>query len=253
VVFSPDSKRLAAATSDGAIRILDIESLAELRRVPAVLPSGNPLWNPADPKQILVSNHHGYRIVNPETGEASPLVAMPNSAGWPVWHPEGRIIAFSAGNNTIRFWDPQRQAQQLQFVLENRPGGVIYSFNHAGDLLINSDWSGLWRLWDTRTGQQLLSLPASGNTLRFSKDDKRVAADTGSGKVRLFRVASGKEFRTLGGPNRFKYHDHGNAPIHGDGRLLAIRSQSHSGIVLVDTQRDEEVGVIPGQMDVVAF
>jgi WD40 repeat protein len=125
---------------------------------------------------------------------------------------------------------------------------VIFSFSQAGDLLLSSDWSTLWRLWDTRTGQQLLSLPADGHTLQFSLEDRRLAAHAGNGKVRLFRIAMGREFATLvprGWPQRHGYYDLTKAPLNDKGRLLALERADADGIALVDLERLEELAVLP--------
>jgi len=251
VDFSPDSKRLAAWDSTGMIRILDIDSLAELRRFDGVLARAEALaWNPADPRQILLSSGRAYRIVNVETGEMNPLVSMPSGAYWPVWHPEGRMLAFSGVGNKLQLWDPQRRVHVLPPLEGHRTSGIMHSFSHSGDMLVSSDWSALWRLWDTHTGQQLLSLPASGYTIQFSHHDNRLAAHTGAGKVRLFRVASGKEFRTLvarDGAKGSGYVDVNDLSLHKSGRLLAVGHQTYNGqygTALVDIVREEELAVL---------
>ena len=65
VDISPDSKRLAVTSSDGTIRILNTESLLELRRFDKLLPNARAAWNPKDPQQILMSDRHSS---NPEPG-----------------------------------------------------------------------------------------------------------------------------------------------------------------------------------------
>jgi serine/threonine protein kinase/WD40 repeat protein/Tfp pilus assembly protein PilF len=246
VEFSPDGKRLAATDSTGVLRILDTESLRELRRFDKAFRGAIPAWNPADPQQILVCDGRAYRLVNVETGEMGPLLSALPAVHSAVWHPEGRMIAFDRGGNQIQLWDPHRGLPILPPLEGHRAPGVICSFSNGGDLLVSSDWSALWRLWDTRTGQQLLSHPADGHTLQFSRDDQQLAAHTGAGKVRLFRVAAGKEFRTLvhgGGAKGSGYDDNGNTRLHPNGRLLAVGGSD--GIVLVDIARAKEVAVLP--------
>jgi hypothetical protein len=125
-------------------------------------------------------------------------------------------------------------------------GGILAAFNHGGDMLVSTDWSGLWRVWDPRTGQQLLSLPADGHTLKFSPDDEQLAAHTGAGKVRLFRVASGKEFRTLVRPvsgKRSGYFEHYGILMHPNGRVAAVPVDE--GFAIVDIEHCEELVVVP--------
>jgi WD40 repeat protein/tRNA A-37 threonylcarbamoyl transferase component Bud32 len=245
--FSPDGRRLAFCKVDGTLCILETETGRESCRFAAGLPRASVAWNPADPRQVLLTNGYFYRILNLERGKLGPMVNVPTGSTWPCWHPDGRRIAFSARTDThIRLWDTQSERFVLPPFQGHQAGGVIFSFSSGGDLLLSSDWTGLWRLWESRTGQQVLSLHSDGHTLQFSLDDQRVAAHTGNGKVRLLRAATGREFGTLirpGWPQRQGYRDLTKAPLHDQGRLLALTLAD--GVALVDLERLEELTVLP--------
>src|SRR5262249_10862876 len=68
-------------------------------------------------------------------------------------------------------------------------------FNHAGDLLASTDWTGTLFLWDVRTGRLLLETPGNmlQHMLRFSPDDTRLAAQLAGDRLRVRRVAAGRE------------------------------------------------------------
>jgi eukaryotic-like serine/threonine-protein kinase len=247
--FSPDGKLLATWDATGTIRILDSESLREVRRFDAIMPKAKMIWNPTNGRQLMAFNERSYRLLDQETGSAGPLVEMPSGFS-PTWHPDGSNVVTSAADLSIRTWQLQRQTWGSTVLEGHRASGIIMGFNHFGDLLVSSDWGGLWRVWSPRTGQQLLSLPADGHTLQFSPDDEQLAAHTGSKKVRLFRVASGKEFASLTRPKGAKgsgYFDQGKVPISGDGRICAV--QTDQGVVLLDVERCEEASIIslPGE------
>jgi hypothetical protein len=104
----------------------------------------------------------------------------------------------------------------------------------------------MWRLWDIRTGHQLLTLPAGGTTLQFRRDDGCTAMDLSLDRMRLYRYAAGREFSTLphrGANSQSGFLDMTNAQLHKDGRLLALSVRE--GIVLVDLERLTEAGFIP--------
>jgi tetratricopeptide (TPR) repeat protein/WD40 repeat protein len=120
----------------------------------------------------------------------------------------------------------------------------VLAFNRAGGCLLSNDWNGIWRLWDTHTGRQLLTQPASGTALHFRGDDALVAADLATPKVRLFHFRAGQEFATLAHPRSGGPADLGGVlGVVGAGRLLAVHGSA--GIVLVDRVRQEEVALLP--------
>src|SRR5262249_21387206 len=123
--------------------------------------------------------------------------------------------------------------------------GIVFRFNHAGDRLLSTDWSGIWRLWDTRTGQELLTLPAGGYCLRFSADDRFVAANWSPTSVRLYRFQGGREFRTVVHHSAISTNDwmRGPAILDAESRLLAYAAGD--GIVLVDVPRSQEAALLP--------
>src|SRR5262249_11769076 len=74
--------------------------------------------------------------------------------------------------------------------------------NHAGDRLLSNDWSHFLRVWDWRTGRQLLSMPAGWSlTSRWlHADDQHLFSHSTvstDGKLWLLRFAAGRERRTV--------------------------------------------------------
>jgi serine/threonine protein kinase/WD40 repeat protein len=248
--FSPDSTRLAVSSTDGTVHVFEIETGQHLKAIPTPMAEAALFWNPVRANEIIMADARSWRILNPNSGELGPAIALPpgvittNEAL--RWHPEGGSLALTCRDKSILLWDAQKQQSLLPSLHGHRASGIIFSFNHAGDLLLSSDWSGLWRLWDSRTGQQLLSLPADGHTLQFSPDDRRLAAHIGNEKVHLFKVETGREFQTLVRPGLTRsdgYYDFTTAVLLRKGRLLAI--QVSGGIILIDLVRLEELAVLP--------
>jgi serine/threonine protein kinase/WD40 repeat protein/Tfp pilus assembly protein PilF len=241
--FSPDSNRLAAAYPDGTVVFLDCETGKALRRFSGVASGNEGLqWNPKS-TEVAVWSRSSWRLLDAETGRLDPLTAVPGGISWVAWHPDGRLLAVS--NNTdfkITLWDA-RTRRPAQLPMEGpRTAGVILCFNRAGDRLLSTDWSSLWRLWDTGTGRQILTMPAGGTHLRFGPDDGMLGTELTPPKVRLHRFASGAEFATLthwvaAKPGR--YCDIWPLALHPKGRLLAVGTPDE--VTLIDLARLEEV------------
>jgi serine/threonine protein kinase/WD40 repeat protein len=243
--FSPDSRQVVVTHGkDRQIWIHDTETGGELRRLGVRDDPGwwALRWNPRRPLLAMTSGTV-WRTIKVETGEVVAEGAGNGLEGFD-WHPEGRILAVST-DRKIWLWDTVTRKLVLPPFEGHKQLGVVFRFNHAGDRLLSTDWSGIWRLWDTRTGQELLTLPATMEGLRFSADDQFVAADWSSRtSVRLYHFQSGREFRTVVHHPAMSTDDgtRGTAILDAESRLLAYAAGD--GIALVDVARNQEAALL---------
>jgi WD40 repeat protein len=247
--FSPDSRQLAASYADGSVRLYDTGSGHEVRRFDPDMPGIEFLsWNPKLP-QLALCARSGWRLLEVDSGKVQEEVPTPRGIEWVDWHPDGRLLAVSSKDSKIHLWDASSRQTVLPPLEGHKNDGVIVCFNHARNRLLSTDWSHLWRLWDVRTGQQLLTQPAVGYFVGFSPDDELVGASLSSPRVQLYRCRSGDEFRTLvhyEPSGRGPYAQWGRPALDPEGRLLATGTRD--GVALVDLARGEEVArlKIPG-------
>ena len=124
--------------------------------------------------------------------------------------------------------------------------GVVPTFNHAGDLLVTNDWSGVRRLWDPASGTELLHMAAHDeNFFLVSPDDRKAAVNVEGQDLQTLRIAMGAERTFAAAPlKNGDANDYGDriAPSP-DGRILAIASSA--GVSLVDSHSGFELAVIP--------
>jgi WD40 repeat protein len=100
--------------------------------------------------------------------------------------------------------------------------GLLVAFNHAGDRLASSDWAGQPRLWDAVAGRTLLTMPFFG---QFSSDDRLFGPEYSGNKIRLWRLAGGRELRVLR-PRSTGSLDNVYSPVvHIDGHILAAAAR----------------------------
>lgn len=250
--FSPDGRQLAAGYADGSIRLYDLETGRDLKHyesagfVPTFL-----AWNPHHPLMAAHDNGTSYRLLDLTTGNFEPAVPVNDRIAWMDWHPDGRLLAVSmdyTSQPNITIWDTVTSRLALPPLESHKGQGVLVQFNHAGDRLLSTDWGNLWRLWDMRTGQLLLTQPAGGVELCFSPDDGLVGLDATSQGLRFFRFRSGREFQTVIHQVKsiaagYTVEDGGKCQLDRDGRLLAISVQN--GIAVVDVVRGEEIALLP--------
>jgi serine/threonine protein kinase/WD40 repeat protein/tetratricopeptide (TPR) repeat protein len=247
--FAPDSPQFAAAYPGDSIRLYDLNTGRELRRFPLAWAYVRQLcWNPRQPL-LAVDCGSGYRLLDLATGNARPEVPVPGGVSWMDWHPDGRVLAVG-GNEldrlNIYLYDTATGRPTLPPLIGHRTQGIVLRFNHAGDRLLSTDWSSNWRLWDTRTGQQLLTLPTSGTRLDFRLDDRLISATLARPRLQFVRFQAGEELCTVvsRGPHSKAYMGRSTpAPLDPEGRLMAVNT--HDGIALLDLLRGEEVARLP--------
>jgi eukaryotic-like serine/threonine-protein kinase len=250
--FSPDGSQLATVATDASIRLYDLKSGKEQQRyrLAGFAPDWL-LWNPR--REILfarAADHQSYRLLDLATGTFGPSISAPYGISWLRWHPEGRLLAIADSTpqrTKIQLVRADTGARAMPPLEAHRTGGVMLRFNHYGDRLLSTDWTGLWRLWDVQTGQILLTQPADGNELRFSEDDKTAGLDCSPRGIRLFRFESGRELykivhRVNSTAVPYSDPDHGFCQLDPEGRLLAYRVPE--GIAVVDVIRGEEAALL---------
>jgi serine/threonine protein kinase/WD40 repeat protein/tetratricopeptide (TPR) repeat protein len=245
--FRPDSQVMAAAYTDGCIRLHDSTTGQELQQLTCGLTGRIRLrWHPRS-RRLAAASETAWEVIDLETKKV--LLHHPRRVvvGWIDWHPDGRLLAVT-DDTSVSLWDTQ--TDQLTRRLPGHDGGVIARFNRWGDRIVSYCWLGTLRFWDVPSGRQLLAQPMLRNCgVQFGPDDDLIGA-MAIPKIRLFAVRSGREFRTAvqpgangGGRTGYTNRHFDRSVLSTGGRLLAV--SSHPGIALVDVARGEEVALLP--------
>jgi serine/threonine protein kinase len=156
--FEPGGQRFAEVDRSRTIRILDLQTGLETRRFRHAIPAEcRPLWHPRHSQLALWSGSTPLcQIIDVETGKELHKLRLPDLPSWVDWHPDGETLAVAGLSRKVYLVDAA-SGQQLVSPLEHRGGDIACCFNHSGDWLATTDWGGLVRIWDARTGQPLLT------------------------------------------------------------------------------------------------
>ena len=240
--FEPGGHRVAATYPDQTVRLFDLDTCRETRRFSNGVRGNSWLkWNPRQALLALGSgNSDVIQILDVDTGKVVRDVRFAAPLEWLEWHPEGEILA--ACTDLKIYLIHSRSGQQVLLPLEgHKVPGITCCFSHAGDWLVSTDWEGLLRIWDARTGQQLLEHEHAAPVVQFSQDDTLMGPFVSGTKVRLLQCYPSKGLRILvtGEPGFAGLAAH----FTREGRWLA--ASTHGGVSLIDMMRGRELAVLP--------
>jgi WD40 repeat protein len=166
VDVSSDGSRIATASADGRARIFDAKTGRQL---------------------VVISGRHCV----------GRYLCRVNRA---VFSPDGRRLATTGQDATVRVFDAAT-GRQLRVLRGHAPGGLgtyPVAWTPDGARLLSMATDGT-RIWDARTGRQLLALPPSGGPgwhAAWSPDGAQVLTESGVGPV-VWDASSGERLRTL--------------------------------------------------------
>lgn len=209
VSFSPDSKLLAAAGADRAIRIWEAESGKLLATIEdhadwildvAFSPDGKRLASASRDKTSKV-----FDVVKKES-----LVTFPGHAQTVEcvsFSPDGKLVATGGDDQQIRFWNPDDDGKQVR--QSGGFGGPVFrlAYTPDGKGLVACGSDKTVRLFDATSGVQKQAFNGHGDwvySFAISPDGKMIASGSWDGEIRLWNLADGKGIRTVLGAPGFK-------------------------------------------------
>jgi WD40 repeat protein/tetratricopeptide (TPR) repeat protein len=213
--FSPDSRQVAIGYRDGVIRLHDLAAggAGQSLSPPLARDSSSKICFNSQGTALAVADYRSRRVCiwDLATGKRVRELKHPAALGTLAWHPQGRLLAATC-QRRIHLWNVA--AKTAPTILEGPQSSVTQlAFSHAGDLLASNGYDGILRLWDVRTGRQLVAVRA-GVIPQFSRDDRRLALQGAKG-LEIWQLARERECLTLAGRAQ-------TVDISSDSRLLAL-------------------------------
>jgi RNA polymerase sigma factor (sigma-70 family) len=235
VAFSPDRKLLASGGHDNAVRLWDVTSGKEVRRLTATRgPGSENCWVHAvafsrDGKYLAAGLGNGdHGIVVWELASGTEILRLQGHSG-PVrglaYMPDGKRLVSAGSEGTIIFWDLDT-GKRLDTLAGKQTSVRSFAMSADGNRAATGGDEESVHLWDLAAGKELHQFGGhqqSVNALAFSRDGKTVATGDWTGNVRLGSVANGKQLR------QWSAHDRSAVlalQFFADGKTLASASDS---------------------------
>jgi WD40 repeat protein len=213
--FSSDGRRLGCSHPNGSLRIYDLETGEETRRIiPAWLRDAGwepdfVVFGPGDRCVAVTGGESGnvlvYDLEHDRTAAVLPHAGTPTCV---AWDPDGRRLATGGYDHSLYVWDLPRTRPSL--VLTGHQGVVSrLAFSRSGRLLASAGFDRTLRLWDPTTGQVLATSPGVAySVLQFGPDDRSLGVAMAGARYGSWEVIASRECRTFhtpGGPGSGAY------------------------------------------------
>jgi WD40 repeat protein len=202
-------------------------------------------------KRLAVIRAGKAEILDAGTGRVVASIPQSHVHETPAWHPSGNYLAlvcYDGRDLAIAIWDLKRMTRMA--ILKGCRNAVVHlAFTPDGDHLLSEGWERMLRLWEWRTGRQILQDRATCN-LSFDQHGRFLTLNEAG--VNLVERASGGEYRSLvaqsaGG----KDVNYWVPVVHPGGRVFAVTMSDC--IRLFDLESGDELAAVPQQNFCTAF
>ena len=166
---------------------------------------------------------------------------MNRTVPWLAWSPDGSKLAAAANDGRgLRIFsagDGQTELVYSQHLLYLRQ----FEFDPSGRMIasLGQDWA--LRLWDARTGQDLVTGVGRHRVMRFSRDGRHLSTAPTDRELAILELAPQEVFREFRTSPSSEAVTPSRLVRSADGRLLAT---AHPEIRLFDIARAEQVGLL---------
>jgi YD repeat-containing protein len=234
VAYAPDGKTVATGGRDGSVRIWDLTTGKERRRIGLWASESTPIGESPDGQKTLTLAYSpdGKRLAMPAwknvvvirdaaTGkDLLRLVGHERAVAAVAFGPDGKTLVSMDVGETVRVWDAEAGKEKL--TIPGRKTRVIaFALSPDGQTIATGAELGV-RLWDT-AGRLVAEIERTGwvHSLAFSPDGNTLAVGNRGSTVQLCEAKTGLKGRVL----RANTQSHADSlAFSPDGKSLAMGS-----------------------------
>ncbi|MDZ8070930.1 MAG: AAA-like domain-containing protein, partial [Nostoc sp. DedQUE08] len=201
VVFSPDSKTLASASSDNTIKLWNLDTgkvittlTGHSDRVNSVAfsPDSKTLASASSDNTIKLWNLDTGKVITTLTGHSAVVISI-------AFSPDGKTLASASRDKTIKLWN--LDTGKVITTLSGHSSSVFsVVFSPDSKTLASASSDNTIKLWNLDTGKVITTLTghsAGVINVAFSPDSKTLASASFDNTIKLWNLDTGKVITTL--------------------------------------------------------
>jgi WD40 repeat protein len=208
VAVSRDSRRIVSGSYDGAIRVWDSTTGAEVKTIGHTNPVRSVEFSP-DGCQIVSGSDDGIlrvwdAILGTEVLEMSGHNGAVLSAHF---SPDGCRIVSGSNDTTVRVWDTTTGCEALPTIRGHGSRVTSVAFSPDGTGIVSGSWDGTVRVWDAQTGATVI--PAlhkhthAVQSVNYSPDGRMIVSGSWDKTIRVWDLLTAVQVSELRGHDGF--------------------------------------------------
>jgi WD40 repeat protein/tRNA A-37 threonylcarbamoyl transferase component Bud32 len=208
VAFRSDGERIAAASEDGTVKVLDSRTGKVVQTLPghrpyvfsvAFSPDGRHLASAGADRTVRLWDLATGQEVFYRGGQAGEFVGVAYSV---AFSPDGRHLVAGSEDGLAIVWDVADGSEVCRLPGHEKAAECV-AFSPDGRLVATGSWAGVLRIWDARTGELLRKVPAHGqhriSAVAFHPDGRWLATASFDRTVKVWDATTGDPLKTLSG------------------------------------------------------
>ena len=201
---SPNSTRALVADAQADEPIKDYTKWELPKEAKMRLGKGriNAIQFSPDGNELAVASSIGIWMYSVATGDELALLTGHTAQIQSLaFSPDGKILASTGNDRTIRVWDTET-GKQLLVLSDRRNLPATLAFSPDNTTIASDGRTGTIQIWDVATGDPLATLTGHTDTveaLAFSPDGKTLASTSEDLSIRLWDIDSEEHLSTLTG------------------------------------------------------